>query len=112
MHRLSKFKIKEHCIQFVDDVIIQRLEELQKAYLENSTVENFCKMIYNIPSGFELTARLTTNYRALKTIYSQRKNHRLPEWRVFCEFIEKLPNAKELIIGEEKDGKDKSSESL
>lgn len=112
MHRLSKFKIKEHCIQFVDDVIIQRLEELQKAYLENSTVENFCKMIYNIPSGFELTARLTTNYRALKTIYSQRKNHRLPEWRVFCEFIEKLPNSKELIIGEEKDGEDKSSESL
>ena len=49
----------------------------------------------------ELTARLTTNYRALKTVYSQRKNHRLPEWREFCKWIETLPYADELIIGKE-----------
>ena len=48
-----------------------------------------------------LTARLTTNYRCLKTIYSQRKNHRLPEWRQFCEEIKKLPYAAELITGED-----------
>ena len=57
--------------------------------------------LYN-PCGFELTARLTTNYRALKTIYSQRKDHRLPEWREFCKEIEKLPYAMELIVGKEK----------
>ena len=43
-------------------------------------------------------ARLTTNYRSLKTIYSQRKNHRLPEWREFCEWIETLPYS-EFITG-------------
>ena len=51
-----------------------------------------------MPSGLELTARMTTNYRQLKTIYAQRKNHRLPEWRRFCEWIEDLPMS-ELIIG-------------
>ena len=47
---------------------------------------------------------MTTNYRALKTIYSQRKNHRLPEWREFCEEIKKkLPYADILITGENKE---------
>ena len=57
------------------------------------------KVIYNIPSGFEYTARLTTNYRQLKTIYSQRKNHRLPDWRIFCDWIEELPHS-EWITGD------------
>jgi hypothetical protein len=48
------------------------------------------------PCGFKLTAGMTTNYRQLKTIYNQRKNHRLPEWRDFCTWITLLPFA-ELI---------------
>jgi hypothetical protein len=53
-----------------------------------------------VPVGFELTARMTTNYRELKTIYAQRRTHRLEDWQVFCDFIETLPYAKELIINE------------
>ena len=37
------------------------------------------------------------SYQTLRRIYFQRKNHRLPQWRVFCSWIEKLPFAKELI---------------
>ena len=40
----------------------------------------------------ELTARMTTNARQLKTIYKQRKTHKLKEWRDFCDFIVKQPN--------------------
>jgi hypothetical protein len=49
--------------------------------------------------GLELTARITTNYLQLKTIYAQRHNHKLEEWRDFCRFIESLPFAGELIAG-------------
>lgn len=42
---------------------------------------------------------MSTNYRQLKTIYHQRKKHRLPEWRSFCEWIETLPMFKELCLG-------------
>ena len=45
-----------------------------------------------------LTASMTTNYRQLKTIYAQRRHHRLPEWQAFCDWIETLPYAN-LIIG-------------
>ena len=53
-------------------------------------------MLYNIPSGFELTAAMTTNYRQLKTIYQQRRNHALPDWQMFCDWIETLPHFLEL----------------
>lgn len=57
---------------------------------------------YSCPMGLELTARITTNYLQLKTIWNQRHEHKLKEWRDFCEFIKSLPFAKEFIIGKEK----------
>ena len=71
--------------------IIDIVEELKRE-------GDFLKIIYNIPSGFKLTAKMTTNYRQLKTIYDQRKCHRLPEWRGVCEWIESLPYMKEFLI--------------
>ena len=79
------------------------MKEKVAEYNENPTKENYLKVLYSNPCGFKLTAKMTTNYRQLKTIYSQRKTHKLPEWREFCSWIESLPYAKELIIGE-KDG--------
>jgi hypothetical protein len=56
------------------------------------------QLAYMCPMGLELTARITTNYLALKTIYNQRHNHKLEEWRDFCKEIETLPYAAELIL--------------
>ncbi len=103
MQRLSKFNLRLQYNKYVDERVIVIMEELVAKYNETQNTEDFLKAVYTNPCGFELTARMTTNYRALKTIYSQRKNHRLPEWREFCEEIKKLPYAKDLIIGEEKD---------
>jgi hypothetical protein len=79
MHKISNFDIDKQCNKYVDPDIIQCLRKLQKIYKTDPSTENFLKLVYNVPSGFNLTARLTTNYRALKTIYSQRRCHRLPE---------------------------------
>lgn len=99
MHRITKMDLDKSCNQYVDKKILDILKNLIYNYNENPTNENFYKLIYNIPSGFEYTARLTTNYRQLKTIYSQRKNHRLPDWHIFCHWIEKLPHS-EWITGD------------
>jgi hypothetical protein len=40
---------------------------------------------------------MTTNYRCLLNIYIQRHDHRLPEWRKFCELLLDLPYFKELV---------------
>ena len=99
MHRILQMNIEKCCNKYVDEDIITILENYIKKYQEDPSNENFYKVIYNIPSGFEYTARLTTNYRQLKTIYHQRKNHRLPDWHMFCEWIEGLPHS-EWITGD------------
>lgn len=112
MHRITKFDLGDAYNSYVDRRIVGIMKEKIEEYNElcdiSSTAsredvrEKYLEVLYSNPSGFILTAGMTTNYRQLKTIYSQRKNHRLPEWRDFCEWIEILPHS-ELITGEEQD---------
>ena len=39
------------------------------------------------------------NYEVLANMYNSRKNHKLDEWHIFCDWIETLPHS-ELITGE------------
>lgn len=98
MHCIEKFDIKSRCCKYVSPVIIEEVERLKKVYLEDPTPENFLYLVYSVPVGFELTARISTNYQQLKTIYFQRRHHRLPEWQVFCDWIETLPYFNELVL--------------
>ena len=98
MHRIAKFDILEQCNAYVSEEVIRLVERLVDTYNSHPTSENYLRVLYNIPTGFQLTARITTNYRQLKTIYYQRKSHRLPEWREFCSWIETLPKFKELVL--------------
>ena len=98
MHRISKFDLDEAFIEYVDQEVIERLKELQKEYNDNKTMDNYLKLLYSTPSGLKLTARVTTNYLQLMTMYQQRHHHRLPEWRQFCdELIAKLPLFDDLL---------------
>jgi len=53
----------------------------------------FRYLISNLPLGFQLWAKISTNYLQLRNIYAQRKIHKLPEWREFCKVLETLPNS-------------------
>lgn len=96
MHCISKFELENQYNQYVDKRIITIVQELKEKYNSTQDKEDYLKLLYSNPCGFNLTARMTTNYRQLKTIYSQRKNHRLPEWRKFCKWILTLPRFQEL----------------
>ena len=91
MHRITRFDIAQQCNEYVSPGIIRICNQFVEDYNNNPTPKNYLMVLYNIPTGFCYTARMTTNYRQLKTIYQQRKNHRLPEWREFCRWIESLP---------------------
>lgn len=99
MHRVLKLDPANQCNEYVDEVAIWNLFDHIEWYNQNPTPDNYLRVLYNVPVGYRLTARMTTNYRQLKTIYRQRKNHRLPEWREFCKWIETLPHAQEFICG-------------
>ena len=99
MHCISKMEIRNMCNEYVTEATIKEVERLKDLYLSTESKEDYLRLLYNIPSGFELTARMTTNYRQLKTIYQQRRTHRLPDWQMFCDWIEnELPHS-EFITG-------------
>lgn len=96
MHCLPKMKAT--FIQYTDERVKKAFLEILKEYTEDPTEENWQKLIYSYPVGLLLTARVTTNYLQLKSIYAQRRHHRLPEWQKFCDWIEQLPDTKELGV--------------
>lgn len=102
IHMLSKVDLDKAYIEYVDPRMIEVMKELVEEYNKDKTQENFYKMIYSNPCGMKLTAAMTTNYRQLKTIYEQRHNHKLQEWRDFCDWILTLPYFKEWVLGETK----------
>lgn len=96
MHRIARFDLDTQYNEYVDKRIIAIMQDLKEKYNKTKDKHDYLRLLYSNPVGFELTARLTTNYRALKTVYSQRKDHRLPEWREFCKWVETLPYFVEL----------------
>ena len=112
MHRITKFNLDEAYIEYVDSRIIEIMKDKVSEYnylcemgFEEQKKRKYLEILYSNPCGFKLTAGMTTNYRQLKTIYHQRKTHRLPEWREFCAWVETLPMFNELCLGGEIDGK-------
>ena len=92
MHRIAKLvNTNDYYNEYVTQNTIDEVNRLVGIYNETNNKEDYLKLLYNIPSGLELTAQIVTNYRQLKTMVIQRYNHRLPEWRKFCEEIMKLP---------------------
>lgn len=109
MHMLCKNALlpfeefKKQFNEYVDEDIIRKVQNYAKQYNEcpdedkEKKYELFMKMESNNPLGYELTMAITTNYLQLKTMYLQRKTHRLKEdWGTFCEWCESLPHFKEL----------------
>lgn len=104
MHRITRFEFDAQCNEYVHEGVREILKGLIEEYNANPSPEKYLEILNSNPAGFQLTARLTTNYRQLKTIYAQRQNHRLPEWRTFCQWIEELPYFKELTMHSVKEG--------
>lgn len=77
--------------------VIDRLEELRLQYNETKDKALWYSMIQLLPSSYNQLRTCTLNYETLINIYHARRNHKLDEWHVFCNWIETLPYAKELI---------------
>lgn len=81
-------------------VVINALNYNRKKYLETKDKKYWWQMIQLLPSSYNQKRTIMLNYEVLASMYHQRKNHKLDEWREFCEWIKTLP-CSELITGEE-----------
>ncbi|MDR7811383.1 hypothetical protein [Lacrimispora sp.] len=83
------------------ETLVAEMEKIRLRYIENKKKEDWYDLIQLLPSSYNQMRTCTLNYETLINIYFARRSHKLEEWHDFCRWIETLPYAKELIIGEE-----------
>ena len=81
--------------------LVDEMEKIRLEYVETKDKSLWYDLIQLLPSSYNQMRTCTLNYETLINIYKSRKHHKLDEWRSFCEWIETLPYARELIIAEE-----------
>ena len=118
MHSLLKKPFEESDFSFdsswmTDDsagIVIDSLNRLRNSYLATVKPEDkraiWDLILEILPMSYNQMRTWSGNYQVLRHIYHARKNHKLGEWHEFCEWIETLPYAKELIVGEKKEEND------
>jgi hypothetical protein len=94
MHRL-RLMMKENTIRFNENTSPKVIATFMEMLNDESVTDE--QLAYSCPMGIELTARVSTNYLQLKTMYEQRKHHKLKEWHDFIDIIKKFPQAHQFI---------------
>ena len=74
--------------------------EQREKFIETKDKECWWQMIQLLPTSYNQKRTVTLNYEVLLNMYHARKSHKLDEWHELCRWIESLPYAKELILGE------------
>lgn len=102
MHCLLKFDVSKQCVDETDpraiEIVKELIDEYNKIPLDQPDQQKaqWRRIVATLPCGFCLGASMTTNYQQLKTMYNQRKDHKLIEWHHFCDWVLTLPKFKEL----------------
>lgn len=92
----SHEQLDSYSLDILDD-IINRLNDNRKHYNETKDKNYWWQLIQLLPSSYNQRRTVQLNYQVLRHMYFSRKNHKLDEWVKFCQIIETLPHAKELI---------------
>ena len=96
----------EHLIGFWETPLRETIEMLNKTremFLESKDKELWYRMIQLLPSSYNQKRTVMLNYEVLSGIYIYRKNHKLDEWREFCQWIEQLPYSEIITCNAEED---------
>jgi hypothetical protein len=75
----------------MDEDILRKLYNMRN--LDGFSDKNYMMraMKHILPESFLQRRIVNLNYQVLRHIYMDRKGHRLPEWKIFLDFIDTLP---------------------
>ena len=80
------------------EYLIMHLNRDRRKFIETKDKKYWWQMIQLLPSSYNQKRTVMLNYEVLANIYKSRRNHKLDEWHIFCDWIESLPYS-ELITG-------------
>ena len=86
-------KFAKDMVDYIESVRLKYMEDKDKAY--------WWDLIQLLPSSYNQMRTCTMNYENLTNMYYARRNHKLDEWHVFCDWIKSLPYAEEFIMTKE-----------
>lgn len=104
MHTIHKspFSLEDFSHEYLSDgeygnkellnCIITCLNVAREKFIETKDRNHWYQMIQLLPSSYNQMRTIDLNYEVLFKMYHARKNHKLDEWREFCEWIEYLPS--------------------
>lgn len=109
MHKIhsKEFTIDDFSHEHLDNVnwkhelelIVSWLNDARQAYLDTESKDHWWHMIQLLPSSYNQHRTIMLNYEVFSNIYHQRKNHKLDEWRDFCQWIKTLPYSELITVG-------------
>ena len=82
------------------NLTIDILNAYRKSFIDTKDKRYWWQMIQLLPSSYNQRRTVMLNYEVLANIYKSRKDHKLDDWREFCDWIRELPYS-ELITGED-----------
>lgn len=95
MHTLKKEQLSQANFEY--PILDCHIETLQMAIDEN--FDNDINLLKNyLPSGYLQARDINFSYQTLRRICKQRANHKLPQWKVFIDWVKTLPLSEELIF--------------
>ena len=112
MHKIheKEFSVDDFSHEHLDKYPIELLSETirvlnvaRREFLETKDKKYWWYLIQLLPMSYNQRRTVQLNYQVLNRIYHARKNHKLDEWHVFCDWVEKLPYFKEIYLGGEDD---------
>lgn len=111
MHKISskQFTMEDFSVDHMTlstkefmQTVVDKLEEIRLRYKETKDKNDWYDMIQLLPTNYNQMRTCSFNYETLINIFYARRDHKLAEWHTFCDWIQTLPYAEELIIAEGK----------
>ena len=108
MHKImdKEFTLEDFSVERMSDyllvgveALVDALNTLRDLYINYDKYDDpetpkqkiWDSVIQLLPSSYNQTRNVMMNYEVLANIYKSRKDHKLDEWREFCQWIESLP---------------------
>jgi hypothetical protein len=88
----------------VFDTVIDALNASRNAFLQSGDKKFWWQMIQLLPSSYNQRRTVMLNYEVLAGLYPERKNHKLDEWHVFCDWVKALPFSTLITLEDEHEG--------
>ncbi len=82
-------------------ITIDMLNAARVAFLKTKDKQYWWQLIQLLPSSYNQRRTIDLNYEVLRSQYRERKNHKLDEWKTFCEFIRELPYSEFITLKED-----------